>query len=527
MRKIYTYTLLAFSATAQLQAQGNVTIEFDNSTLVLPATAVDLMQSDTVLQRVDLSYGSGNQSIVTSDTLAPEAVNLANEKAQSFNVLNSFSLKKNDNPGVREDITVELGAQKTALIVLPYLASVNSLTPSFQTTGAHIFINGKLWQSGSKVDFSEPAQIKVVSFNGDVRTYSVTVSRTSLPYVVLNTDGKGIEKEWTPAKLTIDGNDEGTLNIKGKGSHFGAGLKNNYALKFESKKSLLGITKNKRWLLVANEADKLLIRSQLGYWLGKQLTNDQWIPEIRPVNLTIDGAFAGCYTLVEQPRICKGRFEDGYLLSVEKSADAFEEAFRTKGTKTIMAFEDPETGSKGTGLVRTKDKIDKFEKALEKGDWTTVQQVANLESMANWLVISEIAYNTDAFSEDTYIHVDANGKIAFMPAWELRKAFAAESNGYTGWVAAETPWMSMLMKNNDFVSLVKKQYAKIRSSKNELYSYIDQQTKILREAGIGDNTVWKNLSNDAYGNAAAAYDAETERLKNWLESRMNWLDTQW
>jgi hypothetical protein len=85
----------------------------------------------------------------------------------------------------------------------------------------------------------------------------------------------------------------------------------------------------------------------------------------------------------------------------------------------------------------------------------------------------------------------------------------------------------MLMKNNDFVSLVKKQYAKIRSSKNELYSYIDQQTKILREAGIGDNTVWKNLSNDAYGNAAAAYDAETERLKNWLESRMNWLDTQW
>lgn len=528
MKRLYAYTFLALSTAAQLQAQGEVTIEFDNSTLVLPASAVDLMQSDTVLQRVSLSYGASGNSIVTSDTISPSVVDLANEKPQSFNVLNTFSLEKSANQGLKEDISVELGAQQSVTIVLPYLSGSNSFVPTFKTTGSHIFIDGKLWQAGNSVDFSSPVQVKVVAFNGDVRTYSITVSKSGLPYVVLSTGGKGIDKEWGEAKLTIDGNDEGTLNIKGKGSHFSVGQKNNYALKFESKKSLFGITKNKRWLLVANESDKLLLRSKLGYWLWQRLAPGQWVPAAIPVNVGIDDKYVGCYNLVEQPRICKGRLEDGFLMSVEEGADAFEEAFRAKYSKTILVFEDPETGSKGTGLVRTKDKIDKFEKALEKGDWNTVEQVADLESLAMWLVINEIAYNTEAFTDNTMVYVDGSGKISLLPAWELKKAFGCETDSYEGWVASEAPWMTQLLKNSSFVSLVKKQYAAVRALDSELKAFIDQQAKTMREAATGDNTVWKNLSSEAYGNAATtAYDVETERLKSWMEGRLKWLDTQW
>ena len=78
MKRLYAYTFLALSTAAQLQAQGEVTIEFNNSTLVFPASAVDLMQSDTVLQRVSLSYGASGNSIVTSDTISPSVVDLAN-----------------------------------------------------------------------------------------------------------------------------------------------------------------------------------------------------------------------------------------------------------------------------------------------------------------------------------------------------------------------------------------------------------------------------------------------------------------
>ena len=171
--RLYTYTFLALSTAAQLQAQGEVTIEFNNSTLVLPASAVDLMQSDTVLQRVSLSYGASGNSIVTSDTISPSVVDLANEKPQSFNVLNTFSLEKSANQGLKENISVELGAQQSVTIVLPYLLGSNSFVPTFKTTGSHIFIDGKLWQVGNSVDFSSPVQVKVVAFNGDIRTYSI------------------------------------------------------------------------------------------------------------------------------------------------------------------------------------------------------------------------------------------------------------------------------------------------------------------------------------------------------------------
>lgn len=526
MNRLFLSTALALCSVAQLHAQGKVNIEFDNSVLSFPAESVDLMQSDTLIQRLQLSYPVTNNAVFTSDTIALSAVDLNKEKPQSFNALKTFSLLKSDNSNLNDNIIVELGNQKSVLIVLPYLTSLSSLKPVFQTTGSYIYVNGNLWKAGNKVDFSTPAKVQVVAFNGDVRTYTIVVSKTLLPYFRITTSSKNISKDWSVGQLAINGNDEGTLSVKGKGSHYGEGLKNNFSLKFENKKSLLGITKNKRWLLVANEADKTLLRSQLGYWLGQQLQTDVWTPAAKPVNLEIDGQFVGCYTLVEQPRICKGRLDDGYLLSVGESADAYEDAFRTKRSKTLFVFEDPETGSKGTGLIRTQDKVDRFEKALDSQDWKTVEQMADLNSFATWLVVNEIAYNTGAFLSDTYVHVDGNGKIAMLPVWELKKAFACETDDYEGFVASATPWVVQLLKNDSFVSLVKAQYAKVKSMDAELKAYIDEQAMALRESAIGNNAVWKCLGGDWSG-SAVIYDAETERLKNWLERRLKWLDAQW
>lgn len=528
MNRCYLSTAMVFCFAMQIQAQGNVNIEFDDAVLSLPAEGVDLMQSDTLVQRFQLSVPDGKHAVTTSSAILPENVQLDNEKPQSFNVLNTFSLLKTDNSNLNDNIIVELGRRQAVTIVLPYLNSLSSLTPSFQTTGSHIFFNGKLWEAGSKVDFSSPAKVQVVAFNGDVRTYTIVVSQTRLPYFNIASSVTTVGKDWLDAKLSVNGTDEGSFSLKGKGSHFGEGLKNNYAIKFENKKSLLGITKNKRWLLVANEADKTLLRSQLGYWLAKQLAPNDWIPAAKPVNLAVNGAFVGCYTLVEQPRICKGRFEDGYLLSVEESAGAFEDAFRAKRSNTLFVFEDPETGSKGTALVRTKDKIDRFEKALEQQDWTAVEQMADLTSFANWLVVNEVACNTEAFVANTLVHVADNGKIAMLPAWELKKAFGCENGDHAGFVANAPHWMRLLLKNPSFLTLVKNQYSKVRAANAELIDYIDHLAAETRDAAIGNNAVWLNLCGEPYGASAASfYDSEVEHLKKWLENRLQWLDTQW
>lgn len=529
MNNRYLNLFLALLPVAQLQAEGNVTIEFENRTLTIPSEMVDLMQSDTLLQKVDISYSATNGGLTTSDTISATDVVLTTEKPQSFNVLSTFSLTKTNNPTLKADIVVELGAQTSTLIVLPYLGSVSNLVPSFQTTGAHIFVDGKLWNEGKTVDFTSPVKVKVAAFNGDVRTYTIVVSKTSLPYVEIKTNSnQTIEKDWVEANLTIDGADEGTLSVKGKGSHYSNGQKNNFALKFEDKKSLLDIRKNKRWLIDANDADKTLFRNQLGFWLSQQLSDTTWTPTSKMVNLCVNGQFMGCYALLEQPRICKGRFEDGYLLTTETNADVFEDAFPTKISAMWLAFEDPETGSKGTGLIRTKDKIDKFEKALKQEDWATVEQYADLASLANWLVINEIAFNTEAFTDNTLIHVADNGKISMLPAWELKKAFGCETDETEGWAASSNLWMSQLLNYSTFKQLVKQQYAKIRQKDAELNAFIDQQSAALSESAVGNNAVWKNLDSTAYGsNVSAVYNAEVERLKSWVNSRLAWLDTQW
>lgn len=523
MNKRYCNLLCALGMATCLNAQ--VTVELDHKTVTLPIEDVDLLQSDTLVQLLNISVPS-SRIISTSKAIEVDKLDLKNEKQNAFNVLNDMTLKKSDNDGLQADVSIALDNQSSATLVLPFLSSVASLVPTFSTTGAYIFVNDKLWHDGDKVNFTEPVKVKVVSFNGDVRTYQISVTKTDFPLVEIKSADRSIGKDWAEGTLTIDGVVTDGMSVKGKGSHYYFGLKNNYALKFGDKKSLLNMTKNKRWLLFANESDNTLLRADIGYWLAGQLADGSWTPAAKPVNLSVNGSFQGCYTLVEQPRICKGRFEDGVLLSVEQEADYGDDVFRSKISNTLFVFEDPETGAKGTMLVKTKDKIDKFEKALAAENWTEVEKLADLKSFANWLVINEIAANADAFVSDTYIHVSADGKIALLPAWNLKKAFGCENDAYNVFVAEQTPWIGQLLKSKNFVALVKEQYGKV--NQKALETYIEQQAKGLKLAAIANNAVWKNLVAESYGKRAAnAYDNETERLKKWVSNRLMWLDSQW
>lgn len=493
--------------------------------------AVDLMESTSNRQKFTLSYPAVSTSVGFSDIINPSNVVLTHKDVRhSFNQLNNIAFRKSSNSALNEDIVINADSVHTIDIALPYVKDVTGLIPEINSTGSYVFINNRQWKEGDKVDFSTTTSIKIVAFNGDIQTYDINISKSTLPYVELSCPAsQAIGKEWiSNTYLAIDGKEIAQTSIKGKGSHYAENLKNNFALKFENKTNLLGITKNKRWLLLSNEADKTLFRAEIGYWISAKLANDAWTPATKPINLSINGQYAGCYSLIEQPRICKGRLDNGYLISIDQEADMDDDKFMSTISNTLFIMEDPETGVKGTGLIQAKDKIDKLEKAIAKEDWATVGKIADLNSFANWLVVNEIAKNSTAFHSDTYIHITGDGIISLTPIWDLKKGFGCEDNATAGWTACTTAWIQPLLKNEDFLKTVKQQFAKVYGMKNELLDYITQETKARREAAIANNTLWHNLSAERYGNeAGSAYDKETELLRNWLENRLEWLNNEW
>ncbi len=136
----------------------------------------------------------------------------------------------------------------------------------------------------------------------------------ALPAMSINTDGRVpiVNKDvYLGADLGITGPDDvdpftGRTSIKGHGNSTWTADKKPYRLKLDSKASFFGLPKDKNWILLANYFDKTLLRNRTAFELGRRF-GMAWTPHDVPVELTLNGQYAGVYDVVESVRVDKNR----------------------------------------------------------------------------------------------------------------------------------------------------------------------------------------------------------------------------
>ncbi len=510
-----THLLLSACVPLLLSAQGKVKVTFkDGNTLSLPIEAVDSMKSDTNHQKFCMSYSTDDiKKFSFSETISAKDVDLkASDKAQTFNQLFSMSAIVDGN-----EISVPFGDVSNQTIAFP--PKTEYFSPSFSTSGIHIFINSKIWNENDKINIGKNIEIKVAAYNGDTRTYHLDAITPSCPIIEIKTNG--LSSNWTDLKsISVDGKTLDKCEIKVKGGEYDANEKNSFNIKFDSKQEILGITKNKRWTLEANAGDPACIRGLLGYNIASRVSKS-WNPQAKKVALIVDGKYVGCYLISEQPRVCKGRVEDGCLMSINDSADKEDDFFKSTISNAVFVMKDPETGMDGTKIVRTREAVKELEKAIEAKKWSSVHSMLDIESVAEWTVINEIAKNEKSFASDTYIYIDDEKKIHFIPSTQSAKAFNADSDA-EGFTAYDRNWIALLKNDSDFNSALKKAFEKITSAEKDILSWIDKEA----EQTVGDALANNNLSRNGITNPDT-YDKEIANLKSWLSARIKWLSSEW
>jgi hypothetical protein len=127
-----------------------------------------------------------------------------------------------------------------------------------------------------------------------------------LPVLFIGTGGRQITSkvDWLEdtSYTLFDGSGQktsGAMSIKGRGNSTWVDYpKKPYSLKLSAKASLLEMPEHKRWTLLANYADKTLLRTEAAFYLAELLDNLSWtapgtsgagIPEQR-----ICRALSGC-----------------------------------------------------------------------------------------------------------------------------------------------------------------------------------------------------------------------------------------
>lgn len=184
-----------------------------------------------------------------------------------------------------------------------------------------------------------------------------------------------------------------------------------------------------------------------------------------------------------------------------------------------------------------------------------VEKVVDVRSLVDSYIIAELTCDADIYWSSFCMSADfgAGGsqKLRFEAPWDFDSALGNKdrcSDG-NGFFAANimfdvngefevmcNPWLMVMMNQDWYLELVKERWTEIYNSGafDRAYEIIESETERLEPAFTRNYDRWDNIRNNGARNelspAAAACSTQkqaAEYLKSWLESRVNFLDSQW
>lgn len=473
----------------------------------------------------------------------------------------SFSFLSSQNPSLFQDISCDI-INDTIYAVTFSGTDIKSLKASFSTMAHEVLVEGQRQTSNqTSNDFTNMLLYNLKAEDGSTKTYTVKFSDTKLPVVHISTNNVPIESKdvyisgymHIKHNLTGDSLYAGNIEIKGRGNSTWSMPKKPYKFKLDKKASLMGMNESKQWVLLANYADKSLIRNEVGFELSRR-SGLVYTPAGKFVDVVLNGKYIGNYQLVEQVDVGEYKvniheqeegsstlpaISGGYLTEVDGFAYTESVYFFTNKSMPVTVHypDDDEINEAQKNYIAHHYSM--FEDSLFSENFTNpltgYQQYFDLDSYVNWYIVNEIMGNPDIFWS-TYMYKDFNNnKLYTGPVWDLD--IAANNDERIGDAvnklmidAAHEPkvWIYRLMQDPSFRNAVRNRWNTIKPAINSIPLFVDALVQQLDYSQRKNFQLWNILSEKVYLNlqVAGSYKGETDYLKNYLTNRIAWLDTQ-
>lgn len=488
--------------------------------------------------------------------------------------LKSFSFEPEQNKELKESIIAKFNGKKIEIII-PANVPAESLIATFSYQGESVKVGDIEQISGvTKNDFTSPIIYKIISGN-EVVEYTVTIKRKALriPSIYINTENEAPindKDRYVDATIRIEDPDKlytdgitftSATGIKGRGNSTWGMPKKPYRLKLENKASLLGLSNDKDWALLANYTDKTLLRNLTAFEISR-IVGMQWTPSSLSVELYLNNEYQGVYALTEHVKVSEERVNLDLVTPSSNSGDALtgdyfleldfhadeENLFKTTIKELPIMFKDPEYPT-NEQFKYVEDYFNTAESSLYSTNFTDSQEgyrkYIDIESFINYYIIQELTKNVDGNMRGScYLSLRRNGKIEQSLVWDFDIAFGnanhivteqgASSIGWDGWyIKTCSPWFDQLFKDPFFVQMLKEKWNQVKPQLDQLPNYIREHADNLDDAqkrNFGPKTgggagwdireiMWPNFVD------RGSYAAEVAYLVTFVEKRLEWLDT--
>ncbi len=433
--------------------------------------------------------------------------------------------------------------------------------------------------------------------NGRLISWNLTFSKkpaqpypyttSQLPIIVIKSQGSPIlDEPKTKVSLRIIDNGAGAtqlitdpakgyegfaaMEIRGRSSQrhsklsYGLELLDSAGQKPKEAK-LLGLPKEKDFVLTANHSDKSLLRNYMAYSLYSEMGH--YAPRTRFVDVVIDGEYRGVYLLSEKIKRGKDRVDiarldkddnagdsltGGYIIKTDWNQGANNGGWSSKyypirGEELQeFKFHYPEADD-----ITPPQKqyiqlyVDSFEVAIDSGWTDTLTGYAHYIDVASFvdvMLMVELGKNVDGYWLSSYYTKDKKGKLMAGPIWDYDLAFGNFEH-YQGFSPAGWHWETYgktsthiprfwhyLAQEPSFQKQMACRWVELRKTVLTLphiYALIDGAVAQIDDAQQENFGLWHILGDYIWPNAKPYeenYVGEVVRLKDWFLLRITWMD---
>lgn len=423
--------------------------------------------------------------------------------------------------------------------------------------------------SDAGLSSSYGAQLDSITFSDELTDWGKNKYKVFAIYIT-TTDGQAVasKEEYVPCYVSVDGMGEYpdlsiSARIRGRGNSTWKWYdKKPYRLKFDTSSKVLGIKKNKDWVLLANYRDVSKMMNTFCFiaadWMGLPFTTP-----VRYAEVFLNGEYIGLYQIAEQVEVGGHRVdisEDGGVLLTLDQDDGPDlspgtgDNFWSKIYNMPVAIKYPKDPS--TALVDSiRSEFAILESAIKASNYDLCDSLMNLPSYIAMLQLQEYVYNVELSApRSVFIFRDKDGKWTLGPAWDWDAGFDFSwSDMYTGHtyftsyketILGTDPYnrngdykcphfFTDLFASGRFMQQYKERWAEISDSlylRNwaETQKYVDGLYEL--QTAVGSNGVRKYTSPQTRENERwpiSGFNSETEvnKLKTWLSNRLDYMNT--
>lgn len=368
-----------------------------------------------------------------------------------------------------------------------------------------------------------------------------------IPRVVIATENyqkiKDCETE-IPAKLQIWGektpeSEVMDLTIRGRGNTSWTDMpKKSYKIEFADKQAMLGMPKDRDWALIANYADKTLMKNYITYKLSSWL-NANYSPRCEFVELFLNKEYLGVYLLVETLKVNKHRIDINENISYVAEFDIH---YKSKNTVIFLdVFQKPISIHHPKAATIPAQSI--LKKHLDSLTQLIIGSNIPIDSLEKWIDlqsyflfywIQEFSENRDGNFDTSVFFTWAPGEPLKMgPIWDFDLAYNGHPNTLTQdpqkWFIRNYYWNGSLFKSSSFEKEAFSYWKNNHTSFIQLLDSIDVYREILTFPAQNNFKKWPILGDTYSRYHQHSYDshfAAVDALKKWIKTRITWIDSQ-